>query len=354
MAHDQLKKGSTELLILSLLEHRPRHGYEIGRLIETRSNGRLTFRIGSLYPVLCRLEARGLISGRWAEKAVERPAAVLSPHRRGPSRAQAAAERMGRVHRRRQSDSPEPSCVTGHAYVRERLHLSAARPTSEMDVIDDLAGQLEDAYREAIDRGLSESEADAAASAHVTDWAALARQVTESRHVASTPLDRLEERAGDAAAGGGVRARLLAGLIHDVGFAARLARRAPGFTAVAILTLALGIGANTTIFSWVDAILLNPLPGADSTRLVDVGLETKTSSYTAMSYPDFMDLRNASTSLAASSSTTSSPHRSPGRPGRNVCGPRSCPTISSRCLASGSRQDAGFRRQRGARRFRSS
>ncbi len=185
-----------------------------------------------------------------------------------------------------------------HAYVRERLHLSAARPTSEMDVIDDLAGQLEDAYREAIDRGLSESEADAAASAHVTDWAALARQVTESRHVASTPLDRLEERAADAAAGGGVRARLLAGLIHDVGFAARLARRAPGFTAVAILTLALGIGANTTIFSWVDAILLNPLPGADSTRLVDVGLETKTSSYTAMSYPDFMDLRNASTSLA--------------------------------------------------------
>ena len=72
MAYDQLKKGSTELLILSLLEHRPRHGYEIGRLIETRSNGRLTFRIGSLYPVLCRLEARGLISGRWAEKAVER------------------------------------------------------------------------------------------------------------------------------------------------------------------------------------------------------------------------------------------------------------------------------------------
>ncbi len=72
MAHDELKKGSTELLVLALLEARPRHGYEIGKLIEVRSGGRLTFRIGSLYPVLCRLEDRGLIAGRWVEKAGER------------------------------------------------------------------------------------------------------------------------------------------------------------------------------------------------------------------------------------------------------------------------------------------
>jgi len=72
MAHDELKKGSTELLILALLEARARHGYEIGKLIEARSEGRLTFRIGSLYPVLCRLEERGLIVGRWVEKAGER------------------------------------------------------------------------------------------------------------------------------------------------------------------------------------------------------------------------------------------------------------------------------------------
>jgi PadR family transcriptional regulator PadR len=67
-----LKKGSTELLILALLEARARHGYEIGKLIEARSGGRLTFRIGSLYPVLCRLEDRKLISGRWTETAGER------------------------------------------------------------------------------------------------------------------------------------------------------------------------------------------------------------------------------------------------------------------------------------------
>ena len=68
----ELKKGSTEMLVLSLLEHRPRHGYEIGKQIEAASGGRLTFRIGSLYPILCRLEDRGLISGRWIERAGER------------------------------------------------------------------------------------------------------------------------------------------------------------------------------------------------------------------------------------------------------------------------------------------
>jgi PadR family transcriptional regulator PadR len=72
MADHDLKKGSTELLVLALLEGRPRHGYEIGKLIEARSGGRLRFRIGSLYPVLCRLEDRALIRGTWREKAGER------------------------------------------------------------------------------------------------------------------------------------------------------------------------------------------------------------------------------------------------------------------------------------------
>ena len=68
----ELKKGSTEMLILSLVESRPRHGYEIGKLIEARSGGRLTFALPTLYPTLLRLENRGLIKGRWVEKAGER------------------------------------------------------------------------------------------------------------------------------------------------------------------------------------------------------------------------------------------------------------------------------------------
>ena len=61
-------KGSAELLVLTLLEGRPRHGYDIGKLIEERSRGQIRFRIGSLYPILFRLEDRGLIAGRWLEK----------------------------------------------------------------------------------------------------------------------------------------------------------------------------------------------------------------------------------------------------------------------------------------------
>jgi transcriptional regulator len=68
----ELKKGSAELLILSLVEARPRHGYEIGRLIEQRSGGTLRFHVASLYPLLYRLEKRGWIQGRWVEKAGQR------------------------------------------------------------------------------------------------------------------------------------------------------------------------------------------------------------------------------------------------------------------------------------------
>ena len=72
MFNRDLSKGSAELLVLTLLEARPRHGYDIGKLIEKRSNGQIRFRIGSLYPILFRLEDRGLIAGRWFEKAGER------------------------------------------------------------------------------------------------------------------------------------------------------------------------------------------------------------------------------------------------------------------------------------------
>ena len=72
MLNHQLKKGSAELLILALIEDRPRHGYEIGKLIESRSDGALRFHVASLYPTLYRLEKRGLIVGRWIEKASQR------------------------------------------------------------------------------------------------------------------------------------------------------------------------------------------------------------------------------------------------------------------------------------------
>jgi len=72
MSDTELKKGSAELLILSLIEHEPRHGYELCKQIETRSRGAVRFNVASLYPVLYRLERRGWVEGRWVEKAGQR------------------------------------------------------------------------------------------------------------------------------------------------------------------------------------------------------------------------------------------------------------------------------------------
>ena len=72
MLDRELKKGSAELMVLSLLEARARHGYEISKLIEQRSDGAVKFHIASLYPLLYRLEERQWIQGTWVEKPGER------------------------------------------------------------------------------------------------------------------------------------------------------------------------------------------------------------------------------------------------------------------------------------------
>jgi transcriptional regulator len=72
MLADELKKGTTPMLILSLLEAEQRHGYELSKLLEQRTRGVVRVHAASLYPLLYRLEKQGLIEGRWVEKAGER------------------------------------------------------------------------------------------------------------------------------------------------------------------------------------------------------------------------------------------------------------------------------------------
>src|SRR5881296_54481 len=93
MLDRELKKGSAELLILSLVEVRPLHGYEISKLIEARSDGVLKFNVASLYPLLYRLEKRGWILGRWVEKAGQRRRRYYRLTREG--RKVLAAQRSG-------------------------------------------------------------------------------------------------------------------------------------------------------------------------------------------------------------------------------------------------------------------
>lgn len=67
-----MKRGSAELLILALLEDRERHGYDVAKQIDERSGGTISFHVTSLYPTLHRLQSKGLIEGRWVEKAGQR------------------------------------------------------------------------------------------------------------------------------------------------------------------------------------------------------------------------------------------------------------------------------------------
>ena len=107
MIEREMKKGSAELLILALIEHQPRHGYELSKLIESRSKGVLTFHVASLYPLLYRLEKRALIQGRWVEKAGQRRRRyyrisaggrqLLSSHRRSWKEFMAAINRVAGV-----------------------------------------------------------------------------------------------------------------------------------------------------------------------------------------------------------------------------------------------------------------
>ena len=109
----ELKKGSTEMLILSLVESRARHGYEIGKLIEARSGGRLTFALPTLYPTLLRLENRGWIKGRWVEKAGERQRCFYRLTSEGRRVLARAAGELAGLRRGRQSGDGEGRCVTG-------------------------------------------------------------------------------------------------------------------------------------------------------------------------------------------------------------------------------------------------
>ena len=83
MLTSELKKGSAEFLVLSLLEAEARHGYELSKLIEQRSGGVLTFHVASLYPLLYRMEERGWIVGRWVERAGQRRRRYYSITREG-------------------------------------------------------------------------------------------------------------------------------------------------------------------------------------------------------------------------------------------------------------------------------
>jgi putative ABC transport system permease protein len=172
------------------------------------------------------------------------------------------------------------------AYVRQQLQEITGDPARDADIVEELAQHLTARFDEFRASGATEREArDRAARElrHSAEFAQAVRRADRLRPVApaSPPVDRTE---------------LANDLARDASYAARLLRRTPGFTAAALLTLALGIGMTTAIFSVVQAVLLRPVPFPEPERLVMMWETDRNSGTTRepASLPDFVDYRQRS------------------------------------------------------------
>ena len=172
--------------------------------------------------------------------------------------------------------------------IRRRLAGSTLPAAHQSDIVDELAQHLEDRYAELRSDGATEAEAHRAVLAELGEGEILAQELRRlERRVVSEPVPP-----------GAPRGRLLSGLWQDLRFGLRALRKQPGFTAAAVLALALGIGGNTAIFSLVNGILLRQLPFRQPEQLVWMTSRRADPGKRPFNLPDFFDFRDQNKSLA--------------------------------------------------------
>jgi putative ABC transport system permease protein len=171
--------------------------------------------------------------------------------------------------------------------IRSRVAGLNLEPAREDEIVEELAQHLEDRYEELRSGGASSEEAYRAVLVEMSD-----------RQLLAEGLRRVERQArGDSIALGARRIDMFGDLLRDMRYAIRILAKNPGFTAVAVLTLALGIGANTAIFSVVHAVLLRPLPYPEPDRLVILAEKDREGDRMGASYPNYIDWRERAQSF---------------------------------------------------------
>jgi predicted permease len=180
--------------------------------------------------------------------------------------------------------------------VAKRLSDLKLAPTRESQIIEELTEHLQERYEELLSSGVSEYEAKRLTLQELSDDDLLARSLRQVERESSQDPVVLGAHRGH---------NFFSSLWQDIKYALRQLRRNPGFTAVAVLTLALGIGANTAIFSMVDWLTLRLPPVAKPEQLTSLAAEDLHAGWiNGFSYPDFADIRNQTTSVFADVAAT--------------------------------------------------
>jgi putative ABC transport system permease protein len=181
--------------------------------------------------------------------------------------------------------------------VSNRLRGLKLSPPQEAEIVEELAQHLDDVYQRAIRSGASETDATKRA---LNELAGELKDIQRYKQPREGHLPPPESLPPDESR----RPNVLADLLQDLRYAARMLKKNPGFTAVAVIALALGIGANTAIFSVVNTVLLRPLPYKDPEQLVMVWEDATKHGYprdtpAAANYVDWRDQNSVFSGMAA-------------------------------------------------------